>query len=64
MANINLSEIGTVTGEILWVSGRLVKIKYKKPHWLFSKTHVEVFHMTEVLNFNEIYNNNNIKILV
>jgi hypothetical protein len=57
MIDIKLDKIGTVKGNILWVCGKFVKITYSKyvifPFIFKKKT--EIFHIHEILNFDEIY---------
>lgn len=58
MIDIKLKKIGTVKGNILWMCDKFVKITYSK-YIIFpfmTKKKTEIFHMSEVLNFDEIYN--------
>lgn len=62
LIKLNLNRYGLVKGEILWVSGKLFKITFK--HGLFKKNITEIFHHSEILNFNDIYVNTDIDIKV
>ena len=58
MIDIEIKKIGTVKGNILWMCDKFVKITYSK-YIIFpikSRKKTEIFHMSEVLNFDEIYN--------
>ena len=56
MINIEINKIGNVEGEILWMCDKFVKITYLKKFWfIFKRKKTELFHISEVLNFMEIY---------
>ncbi len=56
---LNLKGWGFVDAEILWNEGKLFKISFF--HMTERKTNI--FHFTEILNFNEIYIDKNFKII-
>lgn len=59
---LNLKECGLVYAEILWNEGKLFKIKFKHDiNDIQYKT--EIFHYTEILNFNEIFIRKDLKIV-
>jgi hypothetical protein len=62
LIELNLYRYGLVKGEILWTTGKLFKITFKPG--LFKKKITEIFHHSEILNFNEIYVNTDIDIKV
>jgi len=63
MVNIEIKKVGKVKGEILWMSDKFVKITFKtyKGIWpfLIKKEHTEIFHISEIFNFNELYQDSN-----
>lgn len=63
MRKLNLKRYGVVNGEILWISAdRLVKITFK--YGLFKRKMAEIFHYTEILNFDEIYLDSKFNLMV
>jgi hypothetical protein len=55
---LNLDGWGLVDAEIIWNEGPLFKIKFIH----FTECRREVFHYKEILNFNEIFIDKNLKI--
>lgn len=51
--NLNLSRYGWVDGQILWSHDKFFKISFKQG--FFKRRVTEVFHIKEILNFNEIF---------
>jgi len=56
---LNLKGWGLVDAEILWNEGKLFKIKFI--HLTTSER--EIFHVTEILNYNEIFITKDLKII-
>jgi len=59
---LNLKGWGFVHAEILWIEGPLFKIKFIPENNLLADMRTEVFHITEILNINEIFIDGNLKI--
>ena len=63
---LNLLGWGLVESEIIWVEGRLLKIKFQTKTgfypFIFTKYRTEIFHFNEILNYNEIFIDKNLKI--
>ena len=63
MTKIHLNRYGYVEGEILWMSDKFAKIEFKKKigffPFIFTKSYTELFHISEILNFNELYQDTN-----
>jgi hypothetical protein len=59
MVKLHLNRYGHVDGEILWISDKFVKIAFNKKigifPFIFTKSYTEIFHISEILNFNEVY---------
>jgi hypothetical protein len=57
---------GPVDAEILWIEGKLLKIKFKIKRGIYpftwTKTRTKVFHYNEILNFNDIFIDRHLKI--
>jgi hypothetical protein len=51
--NLNLKRYGWVNGEILWSHNHLIKITFKQG--FFKRRVTEVFHIKEIMNFNDIF---------
>ncbi len=68
MVKLNLNRYGQVDGEILWISNKLVKISFNKKigffPFTFKKSYTEIFHISEIHNFNEAYQDLNTKIKI
>jgi hypothetical protein len=59
MIHLHLNRYGRVEGEILWISDKFVKIAFNKKigifPFIFTKSYTEIFHISEILNFSEAY---------
>ena len=68
MIKLNLNRYGYVEGEILWMSDKFAKVAFKKKVGIFpfyiKKEYTELFHISEILNFNELYQDSNTKIKI
>lgn len=63
MIKLNLNRYGYVEGEILWMSENFVKITFRTYKGIYpfriKKEHTEIFHISEIFNFNELYQDSN-----
>lgn len=61
MVKLHLNRHGYVDGEILWISDKFVKIDFNKKigifPFIYTKSYTEIFHISEIHNFNEVYQN-------
>ena len=68
MIRLNLNRYGYVEGEIIWMSDKFAKIAFKKQFGIFpftiNKEYVELFHISEISNFHELYQDSNTKIKI
>lgn len=64
MSNVklNLKGWGLVHAEVLWIEGPLYKIRFVPDDNIFCEVKTEIFHVTEILNINEIFIDINLKI--
>jgi hypothetical protein len=59
---LNLKGWGLVHAEVLWIEGPLYKIRFVPDDNIFCEVKIEIFHVTEILNINEIFIDINLKI--
>ena len=59
---LNLKGWGLVHSEVLWIEGPLYKIRFVPDDNIFCEVKTEIFHVTEILNINEIFIDINLKI--
>ena len=68
MIKLNLNRYGYVEGEIIWMSDKFAKIAFKKKVGIYpftiNKEYVELFHISEIFNFHELYQDSNTKIKI
>jgi hypothetical protein len=65
---LHLNRYGYVDGEILWMIDKFIKINFNKKigifPFIYTKNYTEIFHVSEILNFNEVYRDSNTKIKI
>lgn len=59
---LNLKGWGLVHADVLWIEGPLYKIRFVPEDNLLANMRTEVFHVTEILNINDIFIDINLKI--
>ena len=59
---LNLKGWGLVYAEVLWIEGPLYKIRFVPEDNLLANIRAEVFHVTEILNINDVFIDKNLKI--
>jgi hypothetical protein len=68
MVKLHLNRHGYVDGEILWISDKFVKIDFNKKigffPFIFTKSYTEIFHISEIHNFHEVYQDLNATIKI
>ena len=61
---LNLKGWGLVHAEVLWIEGPLYKIRFVPEDTLLADVRTEVFHVTEILNINDIFIDKNLSIKI